>query len=238
MGLGAICANGWSNPPPRAANVAEVLRRSETEVLVCYLPVDSEEGVRFYAEVALEAGCAFVNCIPVFMASDPERREGFAARGLPLVGDDVRSQAGATIVHRMLTGLFRERGVRVNRTYQLNFGGNTDFQNMLGRERLESKKLSKTRAVTSELGVPLPADAVHVGPSDYVEWLSDRKWFYIRMEGTTFGGVPLSCELKLEVWNSPNSAGVVIDAVRLAKLALDRAIGGALTEPSVATRGR
>lgn len=233
-GIGRYLRERLVESAAKPADVAEVLRRSETDVLVCYLPVGSEQGVRFYAEAALEAGCAFVNCIPVFIASNPEWRKRFAARGLPLVGDDVKSQVGATILHRMLTGLFRDRGVRVDRTYQLNFGGNTDFQNMLERERLESKKLSKTRAVTSELGVSLPADAVHVGPSDYVEWLSDRKWCYIRMEGTTFGGVPLSCELKLEVWDSPNSAGVVIDAVRLAKLALDRRIGGALVGPCAA----
>lgn len=218
-----------SDAPP--ADVAKILRRSETDVLVCYLPVGSEKAARFYAEAALEAGCAFVNCIPVFIASDPDWAARFAARGLPLIGDDVKSQVGATIVHRMLTNLFRERGVRVDRTYQLNFGGNTDFLNMLERERLESKKLSKTRAVTSQLGAPLPARDVHVGPSDYVEWLSDRKWCYIRLEGTTFGDVPIACELKLEVWDSPNSAGVVIDAVRLAKLAMDRGVGGALTGP-------
>jgi myo-inositol-1-phosphate synthase len=221
-----------SDAPP--VDVAATLRRSETDVLVCYLPVGSERAARVYAEAALEAGCAFVNCIPVFIASDPDWSARFAARGLPVIGDDVKSQVGATIVHRMLTELFRERGVRVDRTYQLNFGGNTDFLNMLERERLESKKLSKTRAVTSQLGTPLPARAVHVGPSDYVEWLDDRKWCYIRMEGTTFGNVPIHCELKLEVWDSPNSAGVVIDAVRLAKLALDRGVGGALTGPCAA----
>ena len=221
-----------SDAPP--VDVAATLRRSETDVLVCYLPVGSERAARVYAEAALDARCAFVNCIPVFIASDPDWSARFAARGLPIIGDDVKSQVGATIVHRMLTELFRERGVRVDRTYQLNFGGNTDFLNMLERERLESKKLSKTRAVTSQLGTPLPASAVHVGPSDYVEWLDDRKWCYIRMEGTTFGNVPIHCELKLEVWDSPNSAGVVIDAVRLAKLALDRGIGGALPGPSAA----
>ncbi|HZY67628.1 MAG TPA: inositol-3-phosphate synthase, partial [Devosia sp.] len=178
------------------------------------------------------AGCALVNCIPVFIASDAAWRARFEERGLPIVGDDIKSQVGATIVHRMLANLFRERGVRLDRTYQLNFGGNTDFLNMLERERLESKKISKTQAVTSQLDVPLPANDVHVGPSDHVPWLTDRKWAYIRLEGTTFGGVPLNAELKLEVWDSPNSAGVVIDAVRCAKLGLDRRIGGALVGPS------
>jgi myo-inositol-1-phosphate synthase len=213
-------------------DITAILRRSETDVMVCYLPVGSEQAVRRYAECCLEAGCAFVNCIPVFIASDPDWRARFVERKLPLIGDDVKSQVGATIVHRVLANLFRDRGVRLDRTYQLNFGGNTDFLNMLERDRLESKKISKTRAVTSQLPEPLPGSAVHIGPSDYVEWLTDRKWCYIRLEGTTFGNVPLSCEVKLEVWDSPNSAGVVIDAVRCAKLALDRGIGGALTGPS------
>ncbi|HVW93530.1 MAG TPA: inositol-3-phosphate synthase [Devosia sp.] len=214
------------------ADVAEVLRRSGVEVLVSYLPVGSEEATRFYAEQALAAGCGFINCIPVFIASRPEWARRFEAKGLPIIGDDIKSQVGATIVHRVLANLFRERGVKLDRTYQLNFGGNTDFLNMLERERLESKKISKTRAVTSQIDVPLPADDVHIGPSDHVPWLTDRKWAYIRLEGTTFGGVPLNAEVKLEVWDSPNSAGVVIDAVRCAKLALDRGIGGALTGPS------
>jgi myo-inositol-1-phosphate synthase len=214
------------------ADVAGILRRSRTDVLVSYLPVGSQRATEWYAEQALEAGCAFVNCIPVFIASDPDWSRRFAARGLPLIGDDVKSQVGATIVHRVLTHLFRERGVRVDRTYQLNFGGNSDFKNMLERERLESKKISKTRAVTSQLGVPLPADDVHIGPSDHVPWLGDRKWAQIRIEGTGFGGVPLNLELRLEVWDSPNSAGIVIDAVRCAKLALDRGQGGALAAPS------
>ena len=201
-------------------------------MLVNYLPVGSERATRWYAEQALAAGCAFVNCIPVFIASMPSWSRKFERRGLPIIGDDIKSQVGATIAHRVLTNLFRDRGVRLDRTYQLNFGGNTDFMNMLERERLESKKISKTQAVTSQLGEPMPAQNVHVGPSDYVPWLTDRKWCYIRMEGTTFGNVPLQCELKLEVWDSPNSAGVVIDAVRCAKLALDRKIGGALTAPS------
>jgi myo-inositol-1-phosphate synthase len=183
-------------------------------------------------EQVLEAGCAFVNCIPVFIASQSYWQRRFEDRGLPLIGDDIKSQVGATMTHRVLANLFRERGVRLDRTYQLNFGGNTDFLNMLERERLESKKISKTNAVTSQLATPMSSANAHVGPSDYVPWLQDRKWCYIRMEGTTFGNVPLNCELKLEVWDSPNSAGVVIDAVRCAKLALDRKIGGALTGPS------
>ena len=214
------------------ANVAEILDRSRTDVLVSYLPVGSQQATEYYTEQALEAGCAFVNCIPVFIASDPKWRRRFETRRVPIVGDDIKSQVGATIVHRVLTNLFRERGVRLDRTYQLNFGGNTDFQNMLERERLESKKISKTQAVTSQLDMPLAAEDVHVGPSDFVPWLTDRKFAYIRMEGTTFGGVPLNVELKLEVWDSPNSAGIVIDAVRCAKLARDRGIGGALVGPS------
>ncbi len=214
------------------ADVKKVLRESETEVLVCYLPVGSQQATEWYARQALEAGCAFVNCIPVFLASKPEWAQRFAAAGLPIIGDDIKSQVGATIVHRMLANLFRERGVRLDRTYQLNFGGNTDFLNMLERERLESKKISKTQAVTSQLDLPLPANDVHVGPSDHVPWLTDRKMAYIRLEGTTFGGVPLNAEIKLEVWDSPNSAGVVIDAVRCAKLALDRGLAGPLVGPS------
>ncbi|MBI0535578.1 inositol-3-phosphate synthase [Roseomonas sp. KE2513] len=214
------------------ADVAGILEESRTDVLVSYLPVGSQQATEWYAEQALRAGCAFVNCIPVFIASNPEWSKRFEQRGLPIIGDDIKSQVGATIVHRVLANLFRERGVRLDRTYQLNFGGNADFLNMLERERLESKKLSKTRAVTSQFDVPLPAESVHVGPSDHVPWLTDRKWAQIRLEGTGFGGMPLNVELKLEVWDSPNSAGVVIDAVRCAKLALDRGIGGALTGPS------
>src|SRR3712207_4567069 len=180
----------------------------------------------------LDAGCAFINCVPVFIASQPYWQRRFEERKLPIIGDDIKSQVGATISHRVLTNLFRERGVRLDRTYQLNFGGNTDFLNMLERDRLESKKISKTQAVTSQLGHALPAKDVHVGPSDYVPWLTDRKWCYIRMEGTTFGNVPLNCEMKLEVWDSPNSAGVVIDAIRCAKLALDRGLSGSLVAPS------
>jgi myo-inositol-1-phosphate synthase len=214
------------------ANVSESLVRSHTDVVVSYLPVGSQQASEFYAERALEAGCAYVNCIPVFLASNTAWRKRFESRNLPIIGDDIKSQVGATIVHRVLTNLFRDRGVRLDRTYQLNFGGNADFLNMLERERLESKKLSKTRSVTSQLNVPIAADDIHVGPSDYVPWLTDRKCAYIRMEGTGFGGVPLNLELKLEVWDSPNSAGIVIDAVRCAKLALDRKIGGALFGPS------
>jgi myo-inositol-1-phosphate synthase len=213
-------------------DVVAILKDTRTEVLVSYLPVGSQKGTEFYAECALEAGCAFVNCIPVFIASEPAWARRFEERHLPIVGDDIKSQVGATIVHRMLANLFRERGVRLDRTYQLNFGGNADFRNMLERSRLQSKKISKTRAVNSQLDVPLTADDIHIGPSDFVPWLSDRKNAYIRLEGTTFGGVPLNVELKLEVWDSPNSAGVVIDAVRCAKLALDRGIGGPLIGPS------
>ncbi|MDX0455166.1 inositol-3-phosphate synthase [Sinorhizobium medicae] len=215
-----------------AADVADVLRQTETDVLVSYLPVGSEVATRWYAEQALAAGCGFVNCIPVFIASDKSWQRKFAERGLPLIGDDIKSQVGATIVHRLLANLFRDRGVRIDRTYQLNFGGNTDFLNMLERERLESKKISKTQSVASQMDIPLAAGDIHVGPSDHVPWLADRKFAYIRVEGTTFGNVPLNVELKLEVWDSPNSAGVVIDAVRCAKLAIDRGIAGPLIAPS------
>jgi myo-inositol-1-phosphate synthase len=231
-GLGKYLRETIEESPDDEADVTAILRRSKTDVLVSYLPVGSQKATEWYAERALEAGCAFVNCIPVFIASNPEWRKRFEERGLPIIGDDIKSQVGATIVHRVLANLFRERGVRLDRTYQLNFGGNTDFQNMLERERLESKKISKTQAVSSQLDIPLPASDIHVGPSDHVPWLTDRKWAYIRLEGTTFGGVPLNMEVKLEVWDSPNSAGIVIDAVRCAKLAMDRKIGGALTGPS------
>src|SRR6478672_2159940 len=199
-------------------DIAKILRDTGTDVVVSYLPVGSEMATKWYVEQILEAGCGFINCIPVFIASQPYWAKRFADRQLPIIGDDIKSQVGATITHRMLANLFRERGVKLDRTYQLNFGGNMDFYNMLERERLESKKISKTGAVTSQVGYDLPADDVHVGPSDYVPWLTDRKFCYIRMEGTTFGNVPLNMELKLEVWDSPNSAGVVIDAVRCAKL--------------------
>ncbi|TXR46812.1 inositol-3-phosphate synthase [Phyllobacterium endophyticum] len=231
-GIGKYLLDRIEESPEPVADVADILRQSRTDVLVSYLPVGSEEATKWYAEQALAAGCAFINCIPVFIASKSEWQQKFAARNLPIIGDDIKSQVGATIIHRMLVNLFCERGVRVDRTYQLNFGGNTDFLNMLERERLESKKISKTQSVTSQLDVPLPADDVHVGPSDHVPWLADRKWAYIRLEGTTFGGVPLNAELKLEVWDSPNSAGVVIDAIRCARLALDRGVGGVLTGPS------
>jgi myo-inositol-1-phosphate synthase len=231
-GLGKYLRDTIEESHEEPVDVAEALRGSRTDVLVSYLPVGSQRATEWYAEQAIEAGCAFVNCIPVFIASDPAWRRRFADRGLPLIGDDVKSQVGATIVHRVLTNLFRERGVRLDRTYQLNFGGNTDFLNMLERERLESKKISKTQSVVSQLAVPLAPEDIHVGPSDHVPWLSDRKWAYIRMEGTAFGGAPINVELKLEVWDSPNSAGVVIDAVRCAKLALDRKESGALTGPS------
>jgi myo-inositol-1-phosphate synthase len=231
-GLGKYLRDEIEESDEDEADVADVLQTSGTDVLVSYLPVGSQRATEFYAEKALEAGCAFVNCIPVFIASDPGWRRRFEERGVPIVGDDIKSQVGATIVHRVLANLFRERGVRLDRTYQLNFGGNTDFQNMLERERLESKKISKTQAVASQLDMPLPPEDIHVGPSDHVPWLTDRKWAYIRLEGTAFGGVPLNVELKLEVWDSPNSAGIVIDAVRCAKIALDRKIGGALVGPS------
>ena len=213
-------------------DVAEELRRAEADVLVCYLPVGSEEAARFYASAALAAGVAFINCLPVFIASDPGWAAKFAEAGVPIIGDDIKSQVGATITHRILTRLFEDRGVTIDRTYQLNFGGNMDFMNMLERSRLDSKKVSKTQSVTSQMDTPIAKDNIHIGPSDHVPWLEDRKWAYIRMEGRNFGDVPLNMELKLEVWDSPNSAGVVIDAVRCAKAALDRGIGGPLLAPS------
>jgi myo-inositol-1-phosphate synthase len=230
--LGKYLNEKITKAPGTTADIVDTLRSSRTDVVVSYLPVGSEMATKWYVEQILAAGCAFVNCIPVFIASQPYWRRRFKQRGLPLIGDDIKSQLGATIAHRALAHLFRDRGVRLDRTYQLNFGGNTDFLNMLERERLESKKISKTRAVTSQLDYPLSDEMAHVGPSDYVPWLQDRKWCYIRLEGTTFGNVPLNCEVKLEVWDSPNSAGVVIDAVRCAKLALDRGIGGALIGPA------
>ena len=218
--------------PGPTDDIVEILRSTKTDVVINYLPVGSEMATKWYVEQVLEAGCAFINCIPVFIASQKYWQKRFQKAGLPIIGDDIKSQVGATITHRVLTNLFRQRGVRLDRTYQLNFGGNTDFMNMLERERLESKKISKTKAVTSQLSYGLSNENCHVGPSDYVPWLSDRKWCYIRMEGTTFGNVPLNCEIKLEVWDSPNSAGVVIDAIRCAKLALDRGVSGSLTAPS------
>ncbi len=231
-GIGRYLQGEVQEDRSEVADVARVLREAEAEVLISWLPVGSEQANAFYMERALEAGCGVVNCLPVFIASRPEWAARFAERGLPIVGDDIKSQVGATIVHRVLANLFRDRGVRLDRTYQLNFGGNADFQNMLERERLVSKKISKTQAVTSQFDVPLPESSVHVGPSDFVPWLTDRKWAYIRLEGTTFGGVPLNAELKLEVWDSPNSAGVVVDAVRCVRLALDRGVGGVLKGPS------
>jgi myo-inositol-1-phosphate synthase len=231
-GLGRYLREDVAESPEPETSVRDELKQTGTNVVVSYLPVGSRQATEFYAEEALAAGCAFVNCIPVFIASNPAWSARFQERRLPLIGDDIKSQIGATIVHRLLTNLFRERGVRLDRTYQLNFGGNADFRNMLERERLESKKVSKTQAVISQMDIPLSAENIHVGPSDHVPWLSDRKWAYVRLEGTAFGGVPLNLELKLEVWDSPNSAGVVIDAVRCAKLALDRGTGGALIGPS------
>jgi len=231
-GIGKYLKRVIKKSPGSTDDIIGILKKTRTDVVVSYLPVGSEMATKWYVEQILEAGCAFVNCIPVFIASQPYWQRRFAERGLPIIGDDIKSQVGATIAHRVLTNLFRDRGVRLDRTYQLNFGGNTDFLNMLERDRLESKKISKTQSVTSQLGHALPAENVHVGPSDHVPWLTDRKWCYIRMEGTTFGNVPLNCEVKLEVWDSPNSAGVVIDAIRCAKIALDRKISGALIEPS------
>ncbi len=213
-------------------DILGILKETQADVIVNFLPVGSEMATKWYVEQALEAGCAFVNGIPVFIATSPYWSKRFEQAGLPIIGDDIKSQVGATITHRVLTNLFKDRGVHLDRTYQLNFGGNMDFYNMLERERLESKKISKTQAVTSQLPYDLGEGNVHVGPSDYVPWLEDRKWCHIRMEGRAFGDVPLQMEVKLEVWDSPNSAGVMIDAVRCAKLALDRGLSGALVEPS------
>lgn len=231
-GLGRYLSARVREADVPTADVTETLKRSETEVLVSYLPVGSQKAAEFYAERAMEAGCAFVNCMPVFLASNPAWRQRFARAGVPIIGDDIKSQVGATITHRVLTNLFRQRGVRLDRTYQLNVGGNSDFENMLERERLESKKISKTQAVDSQLGTPLEPGNIHIGPSDHVPWLGDRKVAHIRMEGTAFGGAPISLEMRLEVWDSPNSAGIVIDAVRCAKLALDRGLSGAIEAPS------
>ena len=231
-GLGKYLAGVITKAPGPTADIVSLLKKTKTDVVVSYLPVGSEMATKWYVEQILEAGCAFVNAIPVFIASSEYWGKRFADAGLPLLGDDIKSQLGATILHRVIASLFVDRGVRIDRTYQLNFGGNTDFLNMLERERLESKKISKTGAVTSMIPYDLGADNVHVGPSDYVPWLSDRKWCYIRMEGTTFGDVPLNLEAKLEVWDSPNSAGVIIDAVRCAKIALDRELAGPIVGPS------
>lgn len=231
-GLGKYLSQILKKAPGPTADIISLLKETKTDVVVSYLPVGSEMATKWYVEQILEAGCAFVNAIPVFISSSDYWADRFRQRGLPIIGDDIKSQLGATILHRVLTSLFVDRGVRLDRTYQLNFGGNTDFMNMLERERLESKKISKTGAVTSMLPYNLDPTNVHVGPSDYVPWLTDRKWCHIRMEGTTFGDVPLNLETKLEVWDSPNSAGVVIDAVRCAKLALDRGMSGPLIAPS------
>ncbi len=231
-GLGKYLSQVIVKAPGPTADIVRLLKETKTDVVVSYLPVGSEMATKWYVEQIIEAGCAFVNAIPVFIASSEYWGKRFKEAGLPILGDDIKSQVGATILHRVLTSLFVDRGVRIDRTYQLNFGGNTDFMNMLERERLESKKISKTGAVTSMIPYDLGANNIHVGPSDYVPWLTDRKWCYIRMEGTTFGNVPLNLEAKLEVWDSPNSAGVIIDAVRCAKLALDRGMSGPIVGPS------
>lgn len=231
-GLGKYLSEIIEKAPGPTDDIVGILKESKADVVVSYLPVGSEEATKWYVEQILDAGCGFVNCIPVFIASQGYWQGRFEQRGLPMIGDDIKSQVGATIVHRVLTRLFRDRGVRLERTSQLNIGGNTDFLNMLERSRLQSKKISKTNAVTSQLDYDMGARNVHVGPSDYVPWLEDRKWCHIRMEGRTFGDVPLNLELKLEVWDSPNSAGVVIDAVRCCKLAMNHGLKGSLMEPS------
>ena len=231
-GLGKYLSELIKKAPGPTSDIVGLLRETKTDVVVNFLPVGSEMATKWYVEQAIEAGCAFVNGIPVFIASSEYWSKRFKDANLPILGDDIKSQVGATILHRAITSLFVDRGVRVDRTYQLNFGGNTDFLNMLERERLESKKISKTGAVTSMIPYEMDKDNVHVGPSDHVPWLTDRKWCYIRMEGTTFGDVPLNVETKLEVWDSPNSAGVMIDAVRCAKLALDRKLSGPIIGPS------
>ncbi len=231
-GLGKYLSQIITKAPGQTDDIVNILKETRTDVVVNYLPVGSETATKWYVEQILRAGVGFVNCIPVFIARENYWQERFKEAHLPMIGDDIKSQVGATIVHRMLARLFRERGVKLERTMQLNVGGNTDFYNMLERDRLESKKISKTNAVTSQLDYDLGEENVHIGPSDYVPWLSDRKWAYIRLEGRTFGDVPLNAELKLEVWDSPNSAGVVIDAVRMVKLAMDRGISGTLEGPS------
>ena len=231
-GLGKYLSEIVEKAPGKTDDIVGILKETKTDVVVNYLPVGSEMATKWYAEQILEAGCAMINCMPVFIAREEYWQKRFEDAGVPIIGDDIKSQVGATITHRVLTTLFRERGVHLDKTMQLNVGGNADFLNMLERERLESKKISKTNAVTSMLDYDLGAQNVHVGPSDYVPWLTDRKWAYIRMEGSAFGDVPLNAELKLEVWDSPNSAGIVIDAVRLAKLALNNGVSGALEAPS------
>src|SRR5260221_11263183 len=231
-GLGKYVADPVEKAPGPTSDVVGILKKSQADVLVSYLPVGSEEATKWYVEQALQAGVAYVNCIPVFIAREAYWQQRFEEKKMPIIGDDIKSPVGATIIHRVLTRLFRERGVKLERTYQLNFGGNTDFLNMLERDRLMSKKISKTRSVTSQLDYDIGKDNVHIGPSDYVPWLHDRKWAFIRLEGRSFGDVPLNVELKLHAHDSPNSAGIVIDAVRCCKLALDRGIGGALEGPS------
>jgi myo-inositol-1-phosphate synthase len=231
-GLGLYLSQIIEKAPGPTADIVKILKDTKTDVVLNYLPVGSEEATKWYVEQVLAAGCGLINCIPVFIAREKYWQRRFEQKGLPVIGDDIKSQVGATIAHRVLTRLFRDRGVKLERTYQLNFGGNTDFYNMLERARLESKKISKTNSVTSQLDYQLDPDSIHVGPSDYVPWLQDRKFCHIRMEGRTFGDVPLNLELKLEVWDSPNSAGVVIDAIRCCKLALDRKLKGALEAPS------
>ena len=231
-GLGKYLKKVITKAPGPTDDIVQILKDTETDVVVSFLPVGAEMATKWYVEQILDAGCGFVNCVPVFIAGETYWQGRFEERGLPVIGDDIKSQVGATIVHRVLTRLFQDRGVRLDRTYQLNFGGNMDFYNMLDQERLTSKKISKTGAVTSQLDYALGEGDIHISPSDYVPWLTDRKWAHIRLEGTTFGEVPLNVELKLEVWDSPNSAGVVIDAVRCCKLALDRGQSGAVVEPS------
>jgi myo-inositol-1-phosphate synthase len=231
-GLGKYLSQVITKAQGPTANIVDILKKTETDVVVNYLPVGSEEATKWYVEQVLTAGCGFINCMPVFIGREKYWQGRFAERGLPVIGDDIKSQVGATITHRILTKLFRDRGVKLERTYQLNFGGNTDFLNMLERERLESKKISKTNAVTSQLDYDIGHDNIHIGPSDYVPWLADRKFCYLKMEGRTFGDVPLNLELKLEVWDSPNSAGVVIDAIRCCRLAIDRGLSGTIVGPS------
>ena len=231
-GLGKYYKETIQESTAAPVNVVATLKAEEVDVLICYLPVGSEEAAKYYAQCAIDAGCAFVNALPVFIASDPVWARKFEDAGLPIVGDDIKSQVGATITHRIMAKLFQDRGVHLDRTYQLNVGGNMDFKNMLERDRLESKKISKTNSVTSQLDHDMGAKNVHIGPSDYIPWLDDRKWAYVRLEGRAFGDVPLNLEYKLEVWDSPNSAGVIIDALRCAKIGLDRKVGGALLSPS------
>ena len=231
-GLGKYYTEMITESDEEPVNIVELLRETKADVLVCYLPVGSEQAAKFYAQCAIDAGVAFVNALPVFIAGTPEWAQKFTDAGVPIVGDDIKSQVGATITHRVLAKLFEDRGVVVDRTYQLNVGGNMDFMNMLERERLESKKISKTQSVTSQLSRDIGKDNVHIGPSDYVSWLDDRKWAFVRLEGRAFGDVPLNMEYKLEVWDSPNSAGVIIDALRAAKIAKDRNIGGPILSAS------